>query len=141
MRMLSCDTMLHTIWAVPICGWHASPCHARDAPHYNPMPHHPHSLASFYSETIIDAAAFIKAMPAGIEAIFYIEGECDGGCCDVRIQPWMGYGWNVAARCEVYARRVHHQLLREWPTQAASIPLLKLDVYDWETPFSPATQQ
>lgn len=78
--------------------------------------HHSSELlcASYYSYYFHrDLIAVWLPRADSIEAIFYIQGECTEGCCDVRVQPWMGYGWEVAARCESYAR----QVLNEPPIQ------------------------
>ena len=58
----------------------------------------------------------------------------DGPCDDERPQPWLGRG--DAHKCEQYARWVHAKLLERWPREGREVPLLKLDMYDRQAPFS-----
>lgn len=83
----------------------------------------------FYNEIVLEFAPFSANMPRSVEAIFYIEGECD----DARPQPWLG--GRAQPKCEEYARWVHQTLQETWPSEGAQIPLLRLDLYDRANPF------
>ena len=78
----------------------------------------------------MDFDTFHSNLPESIEAIFYIHG----GCTDTRPQPWMG-GHQVS-KCEDYARWAHSALQARWPRRAANIPLVRMDVSNFEAPFS-----
>ena len=86
----------------------------------------------FYNELVINFDAFHAALPEAIEAIFYI----DGGCNDRRPQPWVPGGtYEAARRCEDYARWAHAELQAAWPLRARNIPLVKMNVWSFESPF------
>ena len=84
----------------------------------------------FYNEIVIEFESFHNALPESIDAIFYI----DDGCADSRPQPWLVQ--QRLKKCAEYARWAHRKLQERWPVRAANIPLIKLDVHEWDTPFS-----
>mmetsp|Transcript_31538 Transcript_31538/g.63019 ORF Transcript_31538/g.63019 Transcript_31538/m.63019 type:complete len:137 (-) Transcript_31538:216-626(-) len=86
----------------------------------------------FYNELVLDFDHFYNNLPNSIEAIFYISGRCT----DVRPQEWLP--GTPVPKCEDYARRVHADLLARWPAQAREIPLVRLDPWAWDQPFSEA---
>ena len=78
----------------------------------------------FYLEAIFDAEAFKRNLPASIEAVFYLDGDC----ADSMAGP----------KCEDFARRAHANMKRHFGLTDEQLPLLKLDPWNWRQPFSPA---
>ena len=75
---------------------------------------------------------FHENLPESIDAIFYMRDDDD--CWDMRPQPWMP-GRQIP-KCEAYARWAHGELLARWPERAQHIPLVALDMWEWQTPVS-----
>ena len=75
---------------------------------------------SGYNELVMDADAWKDHMPQTIEAVFYpTHSECD-------------------ASCRSKAETTHSKFLHEFGVSSDDYPLLKLDVSDWNSPFSVA---
>ena len=75
---------------------------------------------SGYNELVMDADAWQDHMPQTIEAVFYpTHSECDSSC-------------------RSKAETTHSKFLREFGVSSDDYPLLKLDVSDWNSPFSVA---
>ena len=83
----------------------------------------------FYDELIFDAGRFTRDLPRSIEAVFYIHGSCND----------VGDNFNHNAACEPYARRAHANILRRFHLSAERLPLLRLDLFNWNAPFSDGT--
>ena len=69
-----------------------------------------------------------------VEAMFYIysgnQGRGNGDC---------GKGADIydGPKCEDYARAAHRKFLQTFNLQERQVPLLKLDLWNWDYPFSP----
>ena len=81
----------------------------------------------FYDELIFDADRFRSTLPASIEAVFYLEGDC----ADATDGP----------KCEDYARGAHARMKKRFGLTDAQLPLLRLDPYNWQTPLQPEAGQ
>ena len=80
----------------------------------------------FYDELIFDADYFRRHLPKSIEAVFFIHGDC-----------WdVGDSANNNAACEEYARRAHANIVRHFRLKPGTLPLLKLDLFNWNEPFT-----
>lgn len=78
----------------------------------------------FYIEAIFDAEAFVRNLPASIEAVFYMDGDCSDSM--------------AGPKCEQYARDAHANILDHFQLTAEELPLLRFDPWDWWAPFSQA---
>jgi len=81
-----------------------------------------------YNEVVLDICAFTAGLPGSILAVFYIaraDEQCQSSNHWVRSRD----------RCEPHARRVHTALLRHFALSAAQLPLVRLDLTDWVSPF------
>jgi len=58
--------------------------------------------------------------------MFYVDGDC----VDI------GDAGNHNAACEDFARAAHRTMLAHFGLHAEQLPFLKLDLFDWERPFS-----
>ena len=88
-------------------------------------------IVHYYNEIIVDEATWRRNLPEGVEAFFYIRRRADspdGECND--LPP----GTSVFL-CEPYARTVHRTFLETFGKTEEEVPLLELDIFDWETPF------
>jgi hypothetical protein len=86
----------------------------------------------FYNELVFEFDAFHAALPDSIDAIFFIRDDC----FQPRMQPWIP--GQQEFKCEEYARWAHAELQARWPDRARHIPLVALDVFNWEAPLSMA---
>ena len=84
---------------------------------------------------------YIDALPASIEAVFYMRVDRDKWEC-----PFcMGNSWpDVEAdcvdatsgpKCHGYARRAHAAILKHFHVTRKQLPLLEFNPYDWDSPF------
>ena len=78
----------------------------------------------YYSELILDASPFTHSLPHSIEAFFFQPGRKD--CFDA----FDGH------KCEAYARAAHRAFLDRFSLSWNDVPLLKLDIFNWQQPFS-----
>lgn len=79
-------------------------------------------------QVVIDAETFRQRMPHIVEAVF-----------SLRVQDGCGVG--TPRSCKDYARSVRDTLVTEYGSshgqrETTTIPLLELDLYNWERPFS-----
>ena len=82
----------------------------------------------FYDELILDAHRFDATLPHAIEAVFFLwDGLHQRGmeCNDVVDGP----------KCEAYARRAHARIINHFGLSANELPLLALDLWNWDKPF------
>ena len=77
----------------------------------------------YYSELIFDSATFIKELPHSVEAMFFLPTNCAGDIYD-------------GPKCESYARRAHRKFIEHFKLSPLQVPLLKFDLWNWDTPFS-----
>ena len=100
----------------------------------------------FYVEMIFDAEAFVSSLPESIEAVFFMKVDKSKWRCP---EPPCGYGMDwpdvepdcvdatSGPKCRGYAVRAWHAIRRHFggltPKQ---LPLLRLDPFDLETPFT-----
>ena len=79
----------------------------------------------YYNELIFDASYYVEHLPDSIEAVFYLDDNCgdayDGPKCK-------DYGWGA-----------HHAIASHFGLDSKRLPLLKLDLWNWEAPFSKIT--
>ena len=95
----------------------------------------------FYVEAIFSSQAFIDALPASIEAVFYMHvdrtkwafepaglqwPEVEPDCIDATSGP----------KCRDYAVRAHRAMLAHFQLSDAELPLLRFDPYNWDSPFT-----
>ena len=83
-------------------------------------------------QVVVDAETFLQRMPHVVEAVFSLRLEACGE----------EGGTDGAPRsCKEYARSVRDTLVASYgsPHQRETIPLLELDLYDWEEPFVSAS--
>ena len=76
----------------------------------------------YYSELILNADAYLSNLPASIEAVFFLRGM---DCADVYDGP----------KCEPYARKAHAAILDHFSMSPNQLPLLSLDLWNWDRPF------
>ena len=76
---------------------------------------------------VIDQASYTSHLPGSILAVFFIAGahDCRSSNHWVRSRD----------RCEAYARRAHAGILSHFGLAASDLPLMRLDLHDWQTPF------
>ena len=79
------------------------------------------SMARSYNEVILDSAAWANSLPHVIEAVFFIGGSTPGA--------------------EHQAREAQSRLVRFFNLTAAQMPLLRLDVRDFASPFVDVSEQ
>lgn len=80
------------------------------------------SRMSSYNEIVVDSRAWIDRLPSSIEAFFFPGGsKCD-----------------FDSSCQQTVRAAHDTFLREYFPSLTKydVPLLRLNVTDWESPFS-----
>jgi len=79
---------------------------------------------STYNEVVIDMEQWLAWLPQSIEAVWFLKsGNCYAG---------------GSMLCEQFARRVHAQLLQQYGVTDKDLPLLTLDVFNWDKPFAMA---
>ena len=79
-----------------------------------------------YNELILDEAAYEAALPGAVDAVFYIPaGSCHS-------KNWAAQG----SKCERYARAFHRRLAQRYGLPPERLPLLRLDLQNWQTPFA-----
>jgi hypothetical protein len=74
------------------------------------------------NELILDSGTWETALPATVEAVFYPKS-----CAYPREQR--------ALECQGAARKTHREFLHKYDLTAEQVPLLVLDVGNWEEPF------
>ena len=74
------------------------------------------------NELILDSGTWETALPATVEAVFYPKS-----CAYPREQR--------ALECQGSARKTHREFLHKYDLTAEQVPLLVLDVGNWEEPF------
>lgn len=85
----------------------------------------------FYAELIFDVPRYEAALPHPIEAVFFLwDGLRQRGmdCADA----------HDGTKCETYARAAHQRILEYFNLEAYEVPLVTLDLWNWERPFAPA---
>lgn len=93
------------------------------------------ALAQFrYNEVVIDRRVFEARLPHAVVAVFYLASPAAEDCVSsnwwVRREKLFGF-------CEEFTRVVHAQLLAHGGISPNKvIPLVRLDVNDWDRPFS-----
>ena len=70
-----------------------------------------------YNEVIVDARAWLRALPHSLEAIYY--------------------HMEHASRAKQLAQKLRSTFARAFGVREASVPLLVLDRRDWSRPFRP----
>jgi len=76
----------------------------------------------YYSELIFDAAFYTQHLPHSIEAVFYLDDDC-GDAFD-------------GPKCREYGIAAHRAIVSHFGLDAKAMPLLKLDLWNWQAPFS-----
>jgi len=80
----------------------------------------------WYNELILSERSYSRALPSSIQAVFYIRART------CHSENWAAQG----DKCESYARAMHARLTRHFGLTAEQLPLLRLDLRDFDTPFS-----
>ena len=101
-----------------------------------------------YNEIVLKSQAWIDHLPHSVEAIFIV--ECTSGEANT-VYPW---GWSgvghkpgepspkansLAKNCsaaQASGRAWHRRFLAEFGLSADEFPLVRLDPWNWKTPFS-----
>jgi len=81
----------------------------------------------FYSELIFDAAHFTANLPDSIEAVFYLDDNC-GDAYD-------------GPKCKNYGIGAQTAIATHFGLDNGKLPLLKLDLWNWNTPFTDVLAQ
>ena len=81
----------------------------------------------YYNELIFDAAYYTEHLPDSIEAVFYLDDDC-GDSYD-------------GPKCRDYGYGAHAAIASHFGLDADRLPLLKLDLWNWNAPFSVAPLQ
>ena len=82
----------------------------------------------FYDEVVLSTEMYTRNLPASIEAAFYLFGM---DCGDAHDGP----------KCEDYARAAHAQIVSHFGLTDEQLPLLQLDLWNWNQPFAPAPKE
>ena len=84
-----------------------------------------------YNEAIVDIGPLQRALPASLEAVFYLTRAFPGA----KSPPSEG----ALRHHEAHAREVHKNFLKHYALDPKTFPLLKLDLVDGgDAPFSDA---
>jgi len=82
----------------------------------------------YYAELIFDSSVFLRNLPYSVEAMFFLPTRCNGDIYD-------------GAKCEDYVRTAHRTFLQNFTLTEEQVPLLKLDLWNWEAPFTMMTNK
>lgn len=86
-----------------------------------------------YNEVVVDRRAFEARLPHAIVAVFYVASPAAEDCVSsnwwVRREKLFGF-------CEEFTRAAYAQLLAHGGVSPSEIPLVRLDINNWEQPFS-----
>ena len=77
----------------------------------------------FYDELIFESAVYLERLPYSVEAFFFLTTDCKGDIYD-------------GPKCESYVRRAHRNFIDHFKLSPLDVPLLKFDLWNWDTPFS-----
>ena len=84
--------------------------------------HKTYDDGKFYVEMIFDAEEFMNNLPHSIDAVFYLNEDCTDSM--------------AGPKCRDYAIGAHRTMLRHFELSLEEMPLLRLDPWNWDTPFS-----
>jgi len=88
-----------------------------------------------YNEVIVDAEFFSSHLPDAVEAIFFIGFDSSEHCESEN--HWANVRGNGRKNhCENYARLAHQHFLDRFQLNSDDVPLLRLDAFASDTPFS-----
>lgn len=76
----------------------------------------------YYSELIFDASYYTEHLPHSIEAVFYLDDNC-GDAYD-------------GPKCKDYGIGAQRAIAKFFHLDSAELPLLKLDLWNWNEPFT-----
>ena len=76
----------------------------------------------YYNELIFDSAHYIDHLPDSIEAVFFLDDDCG----DAHDGP----------KCRDYGIGARDAIARHFGLAEERLPILKLDLWNWEAPFS-----
>ena len=82
---------------------------------------HPPGTNGNYNEVVVDAAAFGAGLPASVEAFFFLTGN---------------HGRDIDPQQEKKAREAHARFLKTFHVTKDEVPLLQLNISDFEHPFA-----
>mmetsp|Transcript_56176 Transcript_56176/g.99294 ORF Transcript_56176/g.99294 Transcript_56176/m.99294 type:complete len:95 (+) Transcript_56176:587-871(+) len=74
-------------------------------------------------QLIFESAAYLEQLPRSIEAMFYLTTNCKVDIFD-------------GPKCKDYVQKAHKRFLQHFNLTQNEIPLLKLDLWNWDAPFS-----
>lgn len=87
----------------------------------------------FYNELMFDPGVFALNLPHSLMAIFYLDDsdprQACGGTNAGELGAQGGY------KCKEYAIAAHRATLQHFGLTSADLPLVKLDLWEWTTPF------
>ena len=82
----------------------------------------------FYNELIFESTVYLWELPYSVEAFFYTNGNCKGDIID-------------GPKCAGYARTAHRNFLTNFGLTSVEVPLLRLDLWNWEQPFEDVSEE
>jgi len=120
-------------WQVqePACAWKPENLHAmleaREAVRTHEMkpPQKFWNDNKYYNELIFDASDYSEQLPRSLLAVFHLVDDCGDS--------------HDGPKCEAYGRAAHAAITKHFRLDPAQLPLLRLDLWNWETPFSDHT--
>jgi len=76
----------------------------------------------YYTELIFETRSYTLHLPDSIMGVFYLDDDCG----DSYSGP----------KCADYGKAAHRSIAKQYSLNAERLPLLKLDLWNWEQPFT-----